>query len=194
MDDPTKSVRPGDIKFKDLNDNGKIEDNDRDFLGSPIPRFTYGFTLNGEYKGFSLSMFFQGVEGVKRYNDLKKILNYDTRPFNKTTDVLNAWHGEGTSNTIPRNSFSDNGGSKISSIFVEDASYFRLKNIELGYSFASQLKKANSTLSDIRVFASAENVFTVTKYSGLDPESTDLIDSGTYPQARTFLFGVNVKF
>lgn len=194
MDDPTKSVRPGDIKFKDLNDNGKIEDNDRDFLGSPIPKFTYGFTLNGEYKGFSLSMFFQGVEGVKRYNDLKKILNYDTRPFNKTTDVLNAWHGEGTSNTIPRNSFSDNGGSKISSIFVEDASYFRLKNIELGYSFASQLKKANSTLSDIRVFASAENVFTVTKYSGLDPESTDLIDFGTYPQARTFLFGVNVKF
>ena len=81
-DNPT--VQPGDIRFKDLDNNGKIDDNDRDFLGSPIPRFTYGFTLNGEYKGFNFSMLFHGVQDVQHFNDLKKILNYDTRPFNHT--------------------------------------------------------------------------------------------------------------
>lgn len=193
-DTENPTVQPGDIRFKDLDGNGKIDDNDRDFLGSPIPNFTYGFTLNGEYKGFNLSMLFHGVEGVKRYNDLKKILNYDTRPFNYTTDVLGYWHGEGTSNSIPRPSFTDNGGSRTSSVFVEDASFFRLKNVELGYSFAKLLKKSNSHISDLKVYVSAENLFTVTSYSGLDPETTDLMDYGTYPQARSFLFGVNVKF
>lgn len=191
-DNPT--VQPGDIRFKDLDNNGKIDDNDRDFLGSPIPRFTYGFTLNGEYKGFNFSMLFHGVQDVQHFNDLKKILNYDTRPFNHTTEMLGYWHGEGTSNSIPRPSFTDNGGSRISSIFVEDASFFRLKNVELGYSFAKLLKKINSPISDLKIYVSAENLFTVTSYSGLDPESTDLIDYGTYPQARSFLFGVNVKF
>ena len=85
-DNPT--VQPGDIRFKDLDNNGKIDDNDRDFLGSPIPRFTYGFTLNGEYKGFNFSMLFHGVQDVQHFNDLKKILNYDTRPFNHTTEML----------------------------------------------------------------------------------------------------------
>ena len=191
-DNPT--VQPGDIRFKDLDNNGKIDDNDRDFLGSPIPRFTYGFTLNGEYKGFNFSMLFHGVQDVQHFNDLKKILNYDTRPFNHTTEMLGYWHGEGTSNSIPRPSFTDNGGSRISSIFVDDASFFRLKNVELGYSFAKLLKKINSPISDLKIYVSAENLFTVTSYSGLDPESTDLIDYGTYPQARSFLFGVNVKF
>ena len=171
-DNPT--VQPGDIRFKDLD--------------------TYGFTLNGEYKGFNFSMLFHGVQDVQHFNDLKKILNYDTRPFNHTTEMLGYWHGEGTSNSIPRPSFTDNGGSRISSIFVEDASFFRLKNVELGYSFAKLLKKINSPISYLKIYVSAENLFTVTSYSGLDPESTDLIDYGTYPQARSFLFGVNVKF
>ena len=191
-DNPT--VQPGDIRFKDLDNNGKIDDNGGDFLGIPIPRFTYGFTLNGEYKGFNFSMLFHGVQDVQHFNDLKKILNYDTRPFNHTTEMLGYWHGEGTSNSIPRPSFTDNGGSRISSIFVEDASFFRLKNVELGYSFTKLLKKINSPISDLKIYVSAENLFTVTSYSGLDPESTDLIDYGTYPQARSFLFGVNVKF
>lgn len=188
------SSQPGDIRFKDLDGDGVIDDNDRTFLGSPMPNFTYGFTLNGEYKGFDFSLFFHGVDGVKRYNDLKKILDYDTRPFNYTTSVLKSWNGEGTSNSIPRPSFTDNGSSRISSIFVEDASYFRLKNAEVGYSFAKHLRKGNSKISDVRIYITAENLFTVTSYSGLDPETTDLIDYGTYPQARTFLFGVNFKF
>ncbi|MCC8154381.1 MAG: TonB-dependent receptor [Tannerellaceae bacterium] len=188
------AAQPGDIRFKDIDGNGVIDDNDRTFLGSPIPKITYGFTLNGEYKGFNVSLFFHGVGGVKRYNDLKKILDYDTRPFNSTTAVLGAWNGEGTSNSIPRPSFTDNGGSRISSIFVEDASFLRLKNAEIGYSFAQQLKKKNSPISDIRVYVTGENLFTATSYSGLDPETTDLIDYGTYPQARSFLFGVNIKY
>jgi len=97
---------------------------------------------------------------------------------------LGAWHGEGTSNTIPRTTFNDNGSSKKSSIFVEDASYFRLKNLEIGYAVGPSR----------RLYVSAQNLFTITNYSGLDPESTDILDRGTYPQARALLFGMNATF
>jgi hypothetical protein len=108
---------------------------------------------------------------------------------------LNSWDGEGSTNSIPRPSFTDNGGSRISSIYVEDASFLRCKNIELGYSFAQQLRKVkNTAISDVKIYVTVENLFTATSYTGLDPESTDLIDYGTYPQARTILFGVNLKF
>lgn len=183
------NVKPGDIKFDDLNGDGIINSDDRDFIGSPIPDLTYGISLSSEYKGFDFSMLFQGVEGVDRYNDAKKILDYDTRPFNYTTNILGAWDGEGSSNTIPRVAFEDNGSSKVSSIFVEDASYFRLKNIELGYTLESIIG-----LQDIRFYVSGQNVFTVSDYTGLDPESTDLMDQGTYPSSKSFLFGMNVKF
>jgi hypothetical protein len=183
------NVKPGDIKFNDLNGDGIINSDDRDFIGSPIPDLTYGIALSSEYKGFDFSMLFQGVEGVDRYNDAKKILDYDTRPFNYTTNILGAWDGEGSSNTIPRVAFEDNGSSKVSSIFVEDASYFRLKNIELGYTIESIVG-----LQDVRFYVSGQNVFTVTDYTGLDPESTDYMDQGTYPSSKSFLFGMNVKF
>ena len=147
------------------------------------------FNLN--YKAFDLSLLFQGVDGVDRYNDLKKIIDYDTRPFNYTDRVLGAWDGEGSTNTIPRVSFSDNGSSRVSDIFVEDASYLRLKNVELGYSLDSD-KLAG--LGNIRFYVSGQNLLTFTDYSGLDPESTDLIDFGTYPQSLTVLFGVNASF
>ncbi len=118
------AVKPGDIKFKDLNGDGMINDNDRTYLGNSIPKLTYGFAISLGYKAFDLSALFQGVSGVYRYNDAKQITDYDSRPFNHSTAVLNSWHGEGTSNTIPRATFNDNGSSKKSSIFVEDASYF----------------------------------------------------------------------
>lgn len=194
---PLSNVRPGDVKFADLNEDGKINDNDRTFLGNSIPKFSYGLNLGAEFKGFDLSVFFQGVQGVDKYNDLKKITDFDTRPFNHSTRVLGAWHGEGTSNTIPRTTFNDNGSSKTSSLFVEDASYLRLKNVELGYSFNADFLKGIG-VKGIRVYTSAQNLFTATDYTGLDPESTNestnLLDQGTYPQSRAFLFGVNVKF
>jgi hypothetical protein len=108
--------------------------------------------------------------------------------------VLNSWHGEGTSNTIPRTTFNDNGSSKKSSIFVEDASYLRLKNLEIGYNLKSISALSRFGVQDIRLYVSGQNLFTITKYTGLDPESTDILDRGTYPQSMAFLFGINVKF
>ena len=186
--------KPGDIKFADLNNDGVINDDDRTFIGNPIPRLSYGLNLGGELHGFDLSMLIQGVHGVDKYNDAKKITDYDSRPFNHTTAVLGAWHGEGTSNTIPRTTFNDNGSSKVSSIFVEDASYMRLKNLELGYSLGSLHTGSRLGLNNVRVYVSGQNLLTRTKYTGLDPESTDILDRGTYPQSRAFLLGSNVRF
>jgi TonB-dependent starch-binding outer membrane protein SusC len=187
--------KPGDIRFADLNNDGVINDDDRTFIGNPIPRLSYGLNLAGAYHGFDLSALFQGVRGVDKYNDAKQITDYDSRPFNHTTAVLGAWNGEGTSNTIPRTTFNDNGSSKKSSIFVEDASYLRLKNLEIGYSLGSLRTNSKlAALQNVRLYVSGQNLFTRTKYTGLDPESTDILDRGTYPSSRAFLFGSNVKF
>ncbi|MEE9363686.1 MAG: TonB-dependent receptor [Cellulophaga sp.] len=184
------TAKPGDIKFNDLNGDGVISaDKDREYIGSPIPELTYGLSFSSSYKGFDFSFLFQGVEGVDRYNDGKKIVDYDTRPFNYTTTILGAWDGDGSSNTIPRVAFEDNGSSKTSSIFVEDASYLRLKNIELGYTIDSV-----KGLQSIRFYLSGQNLFTSTDYSGLDPETVDLTDKGTYPSSKSILYGINVKF
>lgn len=185
----TNATQPGDIKFKDLNGDGQINADDRTFIGNPIPKVTYGINFNAGYKNFDFSFLFQGVEGVDRYNDLKQILNYDSRPFNSTTAVLESWNGEGTSNTVPRLTFNNNGGGNVSSVFVEDASYLRLKNIELGYTF----NKSIIGIQDLRLYLSGQNLLTITDYTGLDPESTSLIDQGTYPQSKSFIFGVRVK-
>lgn len=185
------TVVPGDIRFRDLNTDGKIDDNDRDFIGDPNPGLLYGINLSGEYKGFDFALLFQGVGQVDRYNDSKKIVDYDTRPFNYTTGILDSWDGEGSTNGRPRVSFTDNGSSRISGIFVEDASYFRLKNVEVGYTFGNFSKFG---INHLRLYVSAQNVFTITGYSGLDPETTDLMDMGTYPQARSVLAGININF
>ncbi|MDO5979099.1 SusC/RagA family TonB-linked outer membrane protein [Flavivirga spongiicola] len=184
------STKPGDIKFKDINGDGIISaDNDREFIGSSIPDLTYGISFSADYKGFDFSMLFQGVEGVDKYNDGKKIVDFDTRPFNYTTAILGSWDGEGSTNSIPRVAFEDNGSSNVSSLFVEDASYFRLRNIEIGYTL-----KGMKGFQDMRLYISGKNLFTSTNYTGLDPEVSGLVDKGTYPLSTAFLFGVNVKF
>lgn len=182
--------QPGDIKFRDLNGDGRINDSDRDFIGNPNPKLSYGINMGFNYNAFDFNILFQGVSGVDRYNDLKKIIDFDTRPFNYTDRVLDSWDGEGSSNTIPRVSFSDNGSSRVSDIFVEDASYLRLKNVELGYNLNLQ---KSLRIDNLRLYVSGQNIFTITDYSGLDPESTALIDYGTYPQSLTLMFGVNVS-
>lgn len=179
---------PGDMKFKDLNKDGQINADDRTYIGSPIPKLSYGLAFSSSFKGFDFSFLIQGVQGVDVYNDLKKIINFDSRPFNSMTSVLNSWNGEGTSNTLPRLTFNDNGGGQVSSIFVEDASYVRLKNIELGYTF--NIPKIG--FKNLRVYASGQNLFTITDYTGLDPESTSLIDKGTYPQSKAFIIGLKI--
>lgn len=188
------ATKPGDIRFKDINGDGAINDKDRDYIGNSIPKLSYGLALSGGYKGIDLSVLFQGVDGVNRYNGAKQITDYDSRPFNHSERILNSWKGEGTSNTIPRATFNDNGSSKRSSIFVEDASYLRLKNLEIGYSLNSLSALSRSGIPNIRLYVSAQNLFTLTNYTGLDPESTDLVDQGTYPQSGAFLFGISVKF
>ncbi len=176
--------KPGDIRFKDLNGDGKIDDNDRTFIGNSIAKAQYGFNMAAAFRRFDLGMFFQGVAGVDKYNDGKQITDYDSRPFNHSVAVLGAWNGAGTSNSIPRTTFNDNGSSKKSSIFVEDASYLRLKNLEIGFSL----------MEGRRVYVSGQNLWTATDYTGLDPESTDIVDKGTYPQQKAFIIGVNAKF
>lgn len=182
--------QPGDIKFRDLNGDGRINDSDRDFIGNPNPKLSYGLNMSFNYTKFDFNILFQGVSGVDRYNDLKKIIDYDTRPFNYTDRVLNSWDGEGSTNSIPRVSFSDNGSSRISDIYVEDASYLRLKNAELGYTL--NLPQSLG-IENLRLYVSGQNIFTITDYTGLDPESTALIDYGTYPQSLTVMFGLNAS-
>ncbi len=185
----SNATQPGDIKFKDINGDGQINADDRTFIGNPIPKITYGINFNASYKKVDFSFLLQGVQGVDRYNDLKQILNYDSRPFNSTTAVLGSWNGEGTSNTTPRLTFNNNGGGNISSVFVEDASYVRLKNIEIGYNFS----KSIIGFQNLRFYLSGQNFLTITRYTGLDPESTSLIDKGTYPQSKSIIFGVRVN-
>lgn len=179
---------PGDIKFKDLNGDGQINADDRTYIGSPIPKLSYGLAFSSSFKKFDFSFLIQGVQGVDIYNDLKQIINFDSRPFNSMTSVLDSWNGPGTSNTLPRLTFNNNGGGNVSSVFVEDASYARLKNIELGYTF----NIAKIGFKNVRVYASGQNLFTITDYTGLDPESTSLIDKGTYPQSKAFILGLKL--
>ncbi|MEN2399957.1 TonB-dependent receptor [Flavobacterium sp. MC2016-06] len=186
----TNGAVPGDMKFKDLNGDGQINADDRTFIGNPIPKITYGFAFNGSYKNFDISFLFQGVGGVDRYNNSKQVLDYSVKtPLNATVAILDSWNGEGTSNTIPRATFNANGGGKMSSAFIEDASYLRLKNLEIGYTFNPETVGA----SNLRIYMSAQNLLTFTKYTGLDPESTSLIDMGTYPQSQSFILGLKLN-
>ena len=206
------NIQPGDVKFKDVSGpNGKpdgvIDNYDRVYAGSPLPKFTYGFTGNFGYAGFDLSLFFQGVYGNKLYNQINTDIEGFYRAFNLTERAATEyWHGEGTSNSIPRLSWTGAANNKYPSTrFLENGSYLRLKNVQLGYTLPRTLMQ-RLRLSSIRVFASAQNVFTITKYTGLDPEqyisNNSLgdgvravgIDWGTYPSARTYTFGVSANF
>lgn len=186
----TNGVVPGDMKFKDLNADGQINADDRTFIGNPIPKVSYGFSFNGSYKNFDISFLFQGVEGVDRYNNSRQVTGYSIKmPLNSSDLILDAWNGEGTSNTIPRVTFNANGGGQMSSAFIEDASYLRLKNLEIGYTLDSKMLGS----AQMRIYLSGQNIWTATKYTGLDPESTSLIDMGTYPQSKSFLFGLKLN-
>lgn len=192
-----ESTAPGDIRFKDLNGDGMINTEDQTYIGNPTPDFTYGLTGDISFKGFDFSLFFQGTQGNEIYN---ATVRYDFTYVNRPVSVLNRWTGPGTSNTEPRVSLSDpNQNARVSDRFVEDGSYLRLKNIQLGYSLpASILDKLK--LSKLRVYVSGQNLLTFTNYSGLDPEIGAFnaleigIDRGFYPQARALLGGLQVTF
>jgi len=203
-------TRPGDVRFADLNGDNVIDDKDRAHLGNPFPDFTYGFNLTLSYKRFDLSMLIQGVQGNDVYF-LYGNFAYETqlRGFNSYSDILNRWTPTNTNTQIPRVSVDDrNRNRRTSTRFLEDGSYTRMRNLTLGYDLTHVIK--NGKLSFWRVYVSSQNLFTITKYHGLDPEiqantndtkgydiPSDLavgIDWGTVPAARTFLIGMNLNF
>ncbi|MBP1613511.1 MAG: Outer rane cobalamin receptor protein [Bacteroidetes bacterium] len=185
----------GDIRFRDLNNDGVISDNDRTVIGNPNPNWFFSMNNRLTYKGFELSVFLQGVSG----NDIYNVNNIDNEgmgsAYNQTTATLNRWTGEGTSNSMPRAVWADpNQNCRVSNRFVEDGSYLRIKNITLGYTLPKQwLEKIQ--LDNARVYFSCENVATITGYSGFDPEvDVNGIDSNRYPISRTYSVGVNFNF
>lgn len=191
---------PGDIRFKDLNGDGKITDADKTFIGSPFPDFTYGLNFGINYKNFDFSMFLQGVQG----NEIFNFMIFETMNPGKTTNkyaaILNSWNGKGTSNTIPvLNAKDKNDNFRISDRYIEDGSYLRLRNIQLGYS-VPQEAIGKIGLSNLRMYLSAQNLFTFTKYSGLEPEIgrfdslSSGIDTGVFPHARTVMIGTQITF
>ncbi len=192
-----KNAQPGDVRFVDSDGDGKINDSDRTKIGKGMPDWTFGFNINADWKNFDLSMFFQGTQG----ND---IFDFSTRgdvpKSNRPAWVLDRWVGEGTSTTIPRMTRANpNGNWASSDLYIKDGSYLRLKNVQLGYTLP-QVISQKASISKFRVFVSAENLLTFTKYEGFDPEmasggyTTIGIDRGIYPQARTVSVGANITF
>lgn len=191
------NTKPGDIKFVDLNGDNKIDASDRKYLGSYLPKFSYGLNYGGTYKNFDFSVFFQGVYGNKIYNGTKVIGQGMLRLFNATTDVLNAWTPTNTNTDVPRAVSGDpNQNTRTSDRFLESGSYLRLKNLTVGYTLPSNnlAKITNNVLTRARIYITSQNLLTFTKYSGYDPEINGGIDNGTYPQARTMTIGLNLGF
>lgn len=192
--DPTTSTAPGDIKFKDLNGDGVINDQDRTNIGNANPNFTYGFTNNVTYKNFELTVFFQGSAGNKVLNFTRWYTEGGVSNGNYANDVVDRWTGPGSSNKMPRLVLNDpNGNNRVSDRFVEDASYLRLKNIRLAYNLPANWMK-HAKLSKAQFYVSAQNLFTITNYSGMDPEVGGGVDIGFYPQARTYILGAVIEF
>jgi TonB-linked SusC/RagA family outer membrane protein len=193
------NAHAGDLKFVDFNNDGKIDDKDRQYVGSAMPKYTFALSGGIAWKGFTVDMMFQGVAGNKiAYVGKQMILSDVEGNFNRSAEILNAWSPSNTGSKIPRLSKNDPNGnfSTPSDYYIEDGSYLRLKNLTIGYDLTNVLRKAphfagrNSTL---RVYVSGENLFTITKYSGMDPEMGGY-DTIKYPVSRVFAFGIKLNY
>jgi TonB-linked SusC/RagA family outer membrane protein len=192
----TNGTAPGDIRFKDLNGDGKINADDRTFIGNPNPSFTYGINNNLTFKGFDLNVFLQGSQGNKIYNQNRYLLESALYGNSSgSTRVLARWTGPGTSNDVPRAIATDpNQNLRVSSYYIEDGSYMRIKTLTLGYTLPKSILDRIYT-KQVRVYVSAQNLLTLTKYTGYDPEvGSRGVDLGIYPQPRVFLAGLNLGF
>jgi TonB-dependent starch-binding outer membrane protein SusC len=200
----SSATRQGDIKFKDLNGDGKITDADRTNLGSYLPKFTYSFNLSAGYKNFDASIFFQGTQGNKIFNGGRVLSEGMRRLFNASTAVLNAWTPANPNTTVPRIINGDpNENARVSDRWIEDGSYLRLKNVMLGYTLPENTLRTltKGAVNRFRIYVSSQNLLTFTQYKGWDPEIgtkngplTNGIDYGQYPSARSFQVGVQVGF
>lgn len=200
-----QNAQVGDIRFKDINQDGIIDESDQTVLGSPLPKFTYGFTSNFYYKNFDLNMFVQGVYGNKIYNSLYREM-MGSWGTNKDPDILDSWTPDNPNTDIPRlaETSSNNNDRANSDRWLEDGSFIRLKTISLGYNI-SKLLKRDSYIQNLRVYLTVQNALTYTKYRGFEPELSEGVDwgkgpldigvdNGNYPQPRTYIIGVNLSF
>lgn len=182
-------AKAGDMKFVDKNNDGKIDDADRVYMGNAFPKLTYGFTANLTWKRFDLSVFLQGISGLKIFHAFKEsTLNGSEQGYNRWDKILDAWSPTNTGSDIPRISANDPNRNfqTPSDWYLEDGSYLRLKSLIIGYNFPRVLKQ-----SSLRVYISADNLFTITKYSGMDPEVGGVgLDSGQFPVSRVFAAGL----
>lgn len=204
-----KNAQIGDVKFLDLNNDNIVDDNDKTNIGDGFPDFTYGFGFDGSYKGFDLSLFFQGVAGY----DIFKAINYEgmfvRKSYNQFGEILDRYHPTNNpTGTLPRVTFEDpNGNAQMSDLYVENGNYLKLKNITLGYTLPKYIS-SKLGMQKLRFYVTAQNLFTITKYSGYDPElgetyaDTDdaygvtelAVDRGQFPQTRSFIMGININF
>ncbi len=192
---------PGDLIFADLNDDGVIDDADKNMIGDPNPDLTYSVSFGFNYKGFDFSVLGYGVAGNQIVQSYR---NHSNPRANYTRAILDRWHGAGTSNTLPRVTLGNVNYQHLSDVFVQNGDFFRLNNITLGYDFAKFISK--KAFSKLRLYASVLNAHTFTSYDGMDPEvgygfdedntpdGSSGVDLGFYPRPRTYLLGVNVGF
>ena len=193
------NATPGDLRFKDINEDGLINDDDRTYIGKGMPDWTFGLNLGFEWKGIDFNMLLQGQLGAQAFNVTRRT---DLYYINLPKSILRRWTGEGTSNKYPKFEFeSANGNLQVSDVWVEDASFLRARNVQLGYTLPQKWTK-KIFVQRLRIYAQAENLFTLTRYTGCDPEvsgggsyGTEAgIDRGVYPQSRTLSVGVNLTF
>jgi TonB-linked SusC/RagA family outer membrane protein len=189
------NAKPGDLRYVDRNSDGVINEGDKTMIGDPSPDFVFGFSAGFNIKNFDFSVAANGVAGNQIFQSYR---NHTNGFANYSSEILDRWHGEGTSNTIPRVT-ETNINYLPSDIFVKDGDFLRISNITLGYDFAGLLNQP--FVSQARLYASVQNAFTFTKYNGMDPEvgyglenGSSGVDLGYYPRPRTMLIGVNVKF
>ena len=192
--------RPGDLRFVDQNLDGVIDEEDKVMLGDPNPDFELGIQLNAEFKGFYMNSTLTGKFGMQIMRSYRSFADQFNQ--NYTTEIFSRWHGEGTSNRLPRlSSSSHRNTNEISDIYMHNADYLRVNNFTFGYRFA-QLPANLDFISQARLYVSISNLYTFTKYDGMDPEVSfghdanwaSGIDLGLYPQARTVMFGASITF
>lgn len=204
------NVQPGDVKYVDLNHDGRIDDKDKDDLGNGLPKYTFGFNIMLGWKGFDLGLNATGAAGFKIAQSYR---DPNSSQANYSRAILDRWTGEGTSNKMPRVTYNDVGNWLFSDLYLQDGDYIRLQNITLGYDFKRLISWKG--ISKLRLYVQAQNLLTLTKYDGMDPEvgsfnGTDAnhlnadgtttqtwvsgVDMGYYPHPRTFIVGVNIAF
>lgn len=192
-----RSAAPGDVIFVDLNKDGKITDDDKTKIGKGMPDWTFGLSLNADWKGFDVNLLFQGTQGNDVFDFSQR---GDIPAMNRPSWILDRWIGEGTSNKLPRMTNANPNANWMSSdLYIKNGSYVRLKTAQIGYTLPVKYSKMAS-IQRLRVYVAAENLYTLTGYTGFDPEvasgdySTIGIDRGIYPQARTISVGANITF